>query len=72
MAIFEFSRRCACLELPVFTGKYRPGHKVRTLAHFYKDIEITKLDWPSYSPDLNVIELAWNTLKQQVLYFHFG
>ena len=36
------------------------------MAHFYRDIEVTKLDWPSYSPDLNAIELAWNTLKQQV------
>ena len=31
---------------------------------FYKDNEITCIDWPPYSPDSNPIENVWHLLKQ--------
>ena len=30
---------------------------------FYKDNEITVIDWPLYSPDLNTIENVWVLIK---------
>ena len=30
---------------------------------FYKDNEITVIDWPPYSPDLNPIENVWAFIK---------
>jgi transposase len=42
-------------------------HTSRAVRQWFRDMGIPLLDWPPYSPDLNLIEQVWFHLKKKVL-----
>ena len=43
-----------------------PSHSAKTVQTYLKENNIKVLDWPPYSPDLNVIENIWALLKAKI------
>ena len=43
-----------------------PCHKTRTVTKWLSDNNMSVLDWPGNSPDLNPIENAWKVIKDKV------
>lgn len=41
-------------------------HTAKTTKKWLQDNHISVLDWPSSSPDLNIIETVWHKMKQQL------
>lgn len=50
----------------VFMHDGAPCHRSRTVKDFLNQANVTVLDWPGNSPDLNPIENLWTVLKDKV------
>lgn len=53
-------------EKPIFMHDGAPCHKARTITKFLAEKNITVLDWPGNSPDMNPIENVWELMKREV------
>ena len=51
----------------IFIQDNAPIYIARIVKEWFEDIAILLLDWPPYSPDLNLIEHIWWHLKAKVL-----
>lgn len=43
-----------------------PCHKAKVITEYLRSKEITTLDWPGNSPDLNPIENLWGVIKKRI------
>ena len=50
----------------VFQQDNEPTHKASIIKNFFRENEWEVLDWPPYSPDLNIIENLWATVKKRL------
>ncbi|XP_011270941.1 hypothetical protein CAOG_09225 [Capsaspora owczarzaki ATCC 30864] len=50
----------------IFMHDNAPCHKRKDVAKWFETNQITVLDWPANSPDLNPIENAWNMVKNKI------
>ena len=50
----------------VFQQDNAPTHKASIIKHFFRENEWEVLDWPPYSPYLNIIENLWAIVKKRL------
>ena len=50
----------------VFQLDNAPVHTASTIKNFFLEIEWELLDWPPYSPDLNIIQNLWAIVKRRL------
>ena len=43
-----------------------PCHKAHSTIEVLREVGITPISWPPYSPDLNPVESLWNLLKNYI------
>ena len=48
----------------IFQQDSAPADKSKMTRDYFMDSEITNMEWPAKSPDLNCIENQWGTLSQ--------
>ena len=51
---------------PIFQLDNAPVHKSKIIDNFFQENEWEVLEWPAYSPDLNLIDNLWAILKQRL------
>ena len=50
----------------IFQQDLAPAHSAKTTTNWFADHDITVLDWPVNSPDLNPIENLWGIVKRKM------
>ena len=54
----------------VFQHDLAPAHRAHKTFKYLKEKQIDVLEWPSNSPDLNIIEFVWQKMKTRVQQVH--
>ena len=70
LSLFRRRLRRFCPDLyggnSIFQHDNAPAHQADLVQKWFKKYDIQVLDWPSKSPDLNIIEGIWNHMKYKL------
>ena len=50
----------------MFQDDNDPKHRAKTVKEWKEAQELDGLDWPSSSPDMDIIEHVWGEIKKQI------
>ena len=50
----------------IFQQDNAPIHRALKISNFFSENNWKTLDWPPYSPDINIIENLWGIIKQRL------